>query len=242
MSGENNNALNLIRTMMNQITKSPFQMKPPVSKLNAWSRNPMPDGSLACVSQHMIEAITPPIFANGTVADAEAQANEIIGFKTIKLAKTLNDGQAPEVAHFLKSHFPCARYLINYRTEVDKQAESRRETFQLKANISEIEKMLVKDMQFLDTINELLGDQSMVLDSSKWTKDVNVLNEAVEWLGFEGTCAFPRLLGLNTGPTKGKDIGASRSLIGQPKGFQHSFTHLELDSKCKYVGRNHTVR
>jgi hypothetical protein len=116
VNDECNNAIKHLRTMIGSITGGRFIQG---KRIGAWARNPIPDGSLACVSQKMIESSTPPLIVNGSLLiNEEEEANEIVGFKTIRLLRNQTVSDIPKIAKFLQQHFPCARYLINYRLDI----------------------------------------------------------------------------------------------------------------------------
>jgi len=222
MSGECNNAIQHLRTMIKRITGPPFKQDD-----GPWYRNPIPEGSLACVSQKMIESITPPLFVNGTLLSESEEANEIVGFKTIRLFRNQTVSDVPKIAKFLQAHFPCSRYLFNFRSDVEAQAASQISNFKKSANkpIQRVIKDISRSNDLMTALAKQLGNQSMLLDSSRWIEDVSYLNEVVMWLGFDPKCAFPRLLEFNTGRT-----------IGAGGAFTHTFTELTLDSRCRYRG------
>jgi hypothetical protein len=231
MSGECNNCIQHVRTMISSITGSQFKSDP----VGAWHRNPIPKGSLACVSQKMIESITPPLIVNGTLLiEEEEEANEIVGFKTLRLFENQTEADIPKIAKFLQSHFPCTRYLINYRSDIERQAASIKSNFQGEANntIHHLTTDISRRVDLAMRLAEQLGNQSMVLDSTKWTKDISYLNEAVTWLGFDPTCAFPRLLEMNTA----RFVGRDGKMYGNQ--YDHTLTRLSLDPRCRPLGNS----
>jgi hypothetical protein len=110
MSGEINSAIGHLSTMVNSVTQRPFRQG---GRTGLWHHIPIPDGSLACVSQKMIESITPPSIIHGTLLNEEEEANEIVGVKTIRLLQNQTESDIRKIAkEFLQSHFPCSRYLV----------------------------------------------------------------------------------------------------------------------------------
>lgn len=209
MGGENNNALQNIMTMVETTTGPPYEMKPDSdTKYSAWYHNPVPDGALSCVSQKMIETIVPPAWINETHMDPD-EGEEIIGFKTIRLLRDNNVKDVPKIAEFLKEHFPCARYLINFRSDFKKQADSQVSSLKSyqdqPANITDAVTRISQEVDRLKKMAAVLGKRrARIVDSAKWTNDVSELNEVVKWLGFDETCDFPRLMELNTGRSSSK--------------------------------------
>lgn len=237
MGGENNNAIQNIITMIDKTTAHPFQLHPsPFMKYGAWDHNPIPDGSLACMSQKIIETIVPPKLINATHLNPNEQ-DEIVGFKTIRLIWGSDSGRLPKIATFLKESFPCAKFIVNYCSDVEKQAKSQKNVFEShrKEELNVTMHRLSMEVGRLKNLADLLGNQSMTLDSTKWTADVGELNKVVRWLGFDDTCAFPKLLKLNTAfsmPKKGQAVKTSTTA----RAFMHTDTQMKLDPRCRYVG------
>lgn len=177
----------------------------------------------------MVEAMNPPCFKDCTATSKfvrpEEEGEEIIGFKTIKFVDLKVTPK--KAADFLTSHFPCARFIINYSSNVTRQAESQIRAFRQKsASVENKVNFLEHQAAYLFKVANEIGDQAMLLDSAQWTNNITVLNEAVEWLGFTD-CAFPRPLALNTG-------GTSES--GNP--YSHSVKKLRMHPECRYTGSN----
>jgi hypothetical protein len=146
----------------------------------------------------------------------------IIGFKTIRFHIGIEKSELPTVVNFVKEVFPCARIVVNLRSNTEDQAASRIQSFNLKQNGSELTSGLELQNEKLRYIAELFGDQGILLDSSEWTKNVSSLNQVVEWLGFDESCFFQELLEFNT--TGGDGYGNGKE-------------SLNMDPKCRYLGR-----
>jgi len=72
----------------------------------------------------------------------------------------------------------------------------------------------------LKWIKDLFGDQAVLLDSAKWTTNLTMINDVVDWLGFDQTCRFKELLEFNT----------------QGHGFQNEHTELSYqDPSCQRI-------
>jgi hypothetical protein len=78
-----------------------------------------------------------------------------------------------------------------------------------------IENMLMRELV------KLFGEDQvyLVLDSSNWTKNIDRLNQAVEWLGLHKSCHFQELLEFNT-----------------EEGYKHGKQEIHLNPDCHYVG------
>ncbi|KAG7362006.1 hypothetical protein IV203_025672 [Nitzschia inconspicua] len=160
----------------------------------AFGRNKIPNGALSCILQNSIEIITPPKLP---IASIEKEESTIIGFKTIRAHTAKNRNEMEAFVKFLKEHLPCTRYLINYRSDTVAHLKSLKEAFKWEGN--NVKTKVERENQNLKLMYELLGpDLSYMLDSSEWTKDVRILNKALDWLGFGQGCHFPSLLEFNT--------------------------------------------
>jgi len=228
MSGENYNMLGLIRNLFDTIHK---HVHPDVAMKDAWAHNPVPKGAFACAAQHMMETINPTLFQENSTLLTKDDSQTIIGFKTIRFAARVdhasNDVQetdeelAEVMVEFTKDTLPCARIIVDIRSDTVLQAES------MKEKQGFIEELAIKGAEDLDERNARLreiavrfGDQAYFLDSTEWTKNISVLNAAVEWLGFHQSCFFRELLELNTRGT----------------GYDHGRTELKADPNCRYIG------
>lgn len=219
MSGENNDELKAIRNMMdNVLLEDRFTRI--VDRQSAWGHNPMPPGATACVGQHMIEAINPPLTdVHGIVL--EDDTNTIVGFKTIRFLEGLQKGKdIRSFVTWVQENFPCTRFIVNVPSSEKEQFSSQMKYWKNQTVTDERLRALHEQNERLRELVTLIGkDQAYLLDSSKWTKNIDHLNQAVEWLGFHKSCHFQELLELNT------------------KGYRHGKkkeTHLDPD--CHYLG------
>jgi hypothetical protein len=231
MSGENNDQLKAIRVMMENVMlrrafgyyNSTFERK------QAWGHNPIPPGAAACVGQKMIETINPPLLTDhqsGTSSSVlEDDADTIIGFKTIRfLQNGTTEADTIALVRWVKSNFPCTKFIVNIRSATGDQAISQVRAFPEGNPLiaGSAEKLLQLNERMRSLVKLFGGDQAYLLDSSEWTKDLESLNQAVEWLGFHKSCHFQELLDFNTGP--GRGIG------GEAK------TQIDMNPECHYVG------
>jgi hypothetical protein len=192
MSGENNDMLRQqFFFYSNTFEENHFGKS--VGEKNSFGRNPVPAGSLSCILQNTVELITPPLLP---VVDVREEQSTIVGFKTIRSHMAKNEKEMELFVSFLKENLPCTRYLINYRSDMATLKKSLKSNFLL---VGDIEKIIEWEKQQLELLYKLLGpDHAFKLDSSKWTKNVSVLNEALDWLGFSSSCYFSELLEFNT--------------------------------------------
>lgn len=219
MSGENNDTLGTIRHMISNI-RDLKNFDPSHTFQGPWGHNRIPDGAFACVAQHMIETINPPLL-NRNLELMEDDSNTIVGFKTIRF---LHDDMSDEqLVNDVKKHFPCARILINIRSNVRAQFQSLASVgWAGRRNITAHVQRLSNQNERLRNIATLFGRQAMLLDSNQWTVNIDSLNKVVRWLGFHETCFFEKLLEFNT------------------KGYGNGDTKINAHRNCRYVGHQDT--
>ena len=232
MSGENNNLIGNINYALQQtLTKENFIINGNNNTYNnnnikqqktAWSHNPVSKRLLSCAVQNIFEAMNPKLLYDTTTTTNnnnnhnntnDDNDNDIIGFKTIRLHKNTN---IKSVVEFMKESFPCAKYVINYRSNINALLKSNKKYLKEFPNktIEEYE----QEIQTLYEIKNLLlqqqeqqqqsgagggGEEEEVvvkmIDSEEWTKNVTILNEEiVNWMGYSKECYFTKLLEYNT--------------------------------------------
>ena len=208
MGGENNDALKSIKSMQDRILQDPnMQManqEDLQGKMSAWSHHPFVHQSFACVSQQMIRDINPPLLNPQDptqFADAQQEAHEIVGFKTIRFFNGITTQEKEqELASWLNTNFPCARIVININSNVQSEAESLHELFYDKDESRDtiIARIQRKIDQSKRLANLLGPDKAYLLDKVEWTSgNMTYLNDAIQWLGFHESCRFEQLLDLN---------------------------------------------
>ena len=144
----------------------------------------------------------------------------ILGFKTIRFHTGIEKSELPTAVNFVKEVFPCARIVVNLRSNTKKQAASQMQSFHRNQNnVTELTYDLELDNEKLRYVAELFGDQAILLDSSEWTKNISSLNQIVEWLGFDKSCFFQELLEFNT----------------EKEGYGNGKESLNMDPKCRYL-------
>jgi len=195
MSGENNDELKAIRGMIDNI-KEVDDFKNGAQSKGPWGHNAIPEGAFACVAQSMMETINPPLTdGNGTVLENDSET--IVGFKTVRFLENVKDDEeTEELVRWVQWNFPCARIVINIRSNVKDQAASWSQNFGIaNAKTDELNAINARMRNLVKLFGE---DQAYLLDSSDWLDDIQHLNQAVEWLGFHKSCSFTKLLEFNT--------------------------------------------
>ena len=225
MAGENNNVLQNIKTMFDSTFNGPMGYELRKEKHHsAFYHNPIQEESLACISQKMIETIIPPPIVTTVTTEPLVDSEDVIlGFKTIRLFRDNKMSDVKNIVDFLKMHFPCTRYIVNHRSDVKGQALSQTSTLRkyknengdLDAAMTRIKKEVKRLLKFA----ELMGDRAKIIDSVDWTQNVAYLNDVVQWLGYDSSCAFPEVMELNT-----------------VNGFGGTNKKISLDPQCKYLG------
>lgn len=131
-----------------------------------------------------------------------------MGFKTIRLQ---HNKDLKAIVEFLQESFPCARFLVNYRS-----AEALKQSWE---SLDFTNERPEDAIERLKQIGHLLPEsQTRFLNSTQWTRNITVLNEVVKWMGYSEECYFTELLQYNT------------------KRYEHSKTDLRIDPNCRYIG------
>lgn len=217
LSGENHNTLWFISQLTNNLLENkPNLLKHPVDKESGpFAHNTIPKGSMGCIAQKITHNLNPPPLAvqkDKTVNMEEFDEGLILGFKTVRLHH--EDVSPLEAAEFIKDHFPCSRILINYQTNVTHQYLSFKTTFNHANSTGDdhdeddndddddyggpsMEDL--KDINnFQEELHKHLDKSSQLINFDEWTKDVNILNNVVDWLGYEN-CRFEEIVHENNG-------------------------------------------
>ena len=217
MSGENNNLMGHLYDLYEGTLKTLIKKNPERVSVDAWFRNSLTKSSLACAFQNIVETITPPLpidpmLSPSSMEEKRKEEREmIIGFKTIRV---FNEGrrsveEASKLVNYIVEMFPCTRFVVNVRSDVESQVLSKQKGWNKKGtdelgNSDEARKLKRENVILERIAREILGpDRAIFLDSSEWTKNVTVLNKAVEWLGFSRECFFTELMQFNTGGDRG---------------------------------------
>jgi len=190
LGGENNNQLKAEKnTISNILSVEPFQ--PKRNQTGAWTHNEIPDGAMSCATQKMFETINPPTREDMSSRSFD-DSQTILGFKSVRLHKTHT---LKKTIQFLKHTFPCARVIINIRSNTTAQAMSRKSAWSNKS-ITDLSLSIQQDNARMETIAKILGNESArLLDMVDWTREetgLQYLNDVVSWLGFR-QCKFDSL-------------------------------------------------
>ena len=210
MSGENNDLLK----QLHQVHESTFRHPQFIGSdyATAWGHREIAPQATACVAQAWVEGMNPPLVEEEKNDDSDT----IIGFKTIRFVNGVNSDDMESLVSYVTEHFPCARFIINHRSDVKAQADSLAKAWAGDAAKKNKQEWVENTNSKLQQVANLLGkDRAIFLDSTKWTKDVTLLNEAIEWLGFEN-CVFKELMEFNIDRYKNGQTEASL-----PKGCQY---------------------
>ncbi len=185
-------------------------------KEGAFMHNAMPIGSMACVMQTLVNALNPPDLTPETLKqfpfDADKESKQILGIKTIRLQKSL---WTPWQANrYFMENFPCARFIINIRSDIDGLAQSVINTFK-RDDLDEAVEDYKAQTKFLKKLAELMDGRAKLIDMDVWKNDVSVLNDVLDWLGFEN-CSFKKILHENI------------------NGYQHDSSEISIGENCIY--------
>ena len=202
LSGENYNVLyhaaNIYRAIKNsnqffneETIKNGRYMHKSVEE-GAFQHNAMPIGSFSCVMQSLVDFVNPPSTAPEDLPlDHKAEAKNILGMKVIRLQQS--DWSALHAKKFLVQSFPCARFIINIRSNTYEQGESVISAFKDSDLDAAVNKIEVQTSFLEELAGRLGGKRAKLIDMEDWKDDVSVLNDVVNWLGFEG-CEFNYVL------------------------------------------------
>ena len=186
LSGENNDALFHAYEIMHALDERHgiFQYNADRSDNLPWMHNAIPKQSLACTSQKIMSTINPPKheYLSGLSNEKELKTHEddtIIGAKMIRLQEG-SEWNAQHAVSYFKEHFPCAKYIVNSRDP--KKILSSANKLGWNPNLQKIK----EGNQFLKRFAKMMGDDRAVfLKMEEWSNDVNILNDVIEWLGYE---------------------------------------------------------
>lgn len=199
LSGENYGLLNKAANLIFNLQEHPdlFADDRPETE-GAFRHNAIPTGSMSCVVQDLMYTLDPPELdyhsnQKATSSVIGLDENTILGLKTIRLYNP-NAWNAQKAAKFLKESFPCARYIVNKRSDVEKTAISYQKAFQWNSPLPELEKFIKEEIDFLEAVAGELGpDAAKVIDLENWKRNVGILNTLLFWLGFHD-CSFDAIL------------------------------------------------
>jgi hypothetical protein len=204
MTGENNN---LVGRFDNLLKQSPPDMVDGTGA--AWFHNPIPKESWSCASQALFTAANPPKLVNGELL--ESDESTILGFKTIRLfhdsiqkhenqqlARVQVQGIAKEKVETLNRLFPCARFVVNVRSDLHGQVDAWEKEFGA-TNATKSAQVIETEIRLLHMFHQVMGPKrSFLLDSTAWTQNISIFNELVDWLGYSSDCHFQAALEYNT--------------------------------------------
>lgn len=159
-------------------------MKPKID--GPFQHNALPIGALSCVSQHLVSALNPPELPEDTF-EMEDDSKTILGMKLIRIQR--GDWKPSEAATFLKENFPCARYIVNVRTDIEEQVDSYKNNFHWDVPSD----TLKNETEFLQKLHVELGHSSYQLNMEEWIDNPRILNKVLDWLGYEN-CKFNTIL------------------------------------------------
>lgn len=203
LSGENMNQLFTASKLLSNIRSKKNILDQNVDqKEGAWAHNAISPQSVSCSIQGVLNAINPPpkkvqqnVNVSGHPSIEEFDRNMVLGAKTIRYQN--GEWNVKESAEYMKENFPCSRIVINIRSNVTEQLKSTTEN--LKGDKKRGSRThLELSNQFLIKLSKELGDEmSRIIDMNEWTKDIEILNDLVTWLGFRG-CTYKQIVHENS--------------------------------------------
>ena len=195
LSGENNNELYVASLLASNLKKSSSSMAYDEEVEGAWMHHKIPTQAMACPIQQVISMITPPpsevlqaVNETGALSVEDYDQSTILGLKTIRIQED-TEWSPIEAAAFFKESFPCSRIVVNIRSDTENQAAS--------GNEKGAKEDLIRKNDFLTEFAEDLGaDTARLVDMTKWTKNVTVLDDVLAWLGYKD-CKFEYIVHAN---------------------------------------------
>ena len=202
LSGENNGELFVASRLISNLkhpNKEGSLLDDEDEPDGAWMHNKIPTQSMSCPLQQVVSTLNPPssevlyaVNQTGNESYEQHEESNIIGMKTIRIQH--GKWEPFEAANFFRENFPCSRVIVNYRSDVEVQVKSRLDLGWGGGDERAIRDAIVKENNFLTKLASNLGpDMSHVLDMTQWTKDIHIINDVIDWLGFKG-CNFERTL------------------------------------------------
>ena len=200
MAGEENGQLIYAKQFIENLETKSLKFHSESNVQGAFQHYPIPDGAMICPIQQLFEVLNPPpqdqLFNPHGFDDNQT----ILGFKFIRFQDVRFGGKDVESAVlFLQEYFPCAKFIINIRGDIAAQKASWKKAF--KPADEKFLEELPKVSEMLQQVASLLGeDRARLIDMDAWSNvkasGLQVLNDLVEWLGFEN-CTFSTLLHQN---------------------------------------------
>jgi len=201
--------------------------------------NAIPLGSFSCVMQNFLTALNPPDLTSlmnlddsddedsplSTDKGIAEEERTILGIKEIRLQnEDLLEWTPEEATKFLNAYFPCSRFIINISYRYVRQSKTMKKHLIGKTDglkRTEVKEVIKRENDFLTELSSLLGsDSAKLLNVNEWSEDVSIINDVVDWLGFEN-CKFNSIVHENNGALGG--------------GFRHdNTTILDVGPNCAY--------
>lgn len=185
-----------------------------------WIHNAVTRGAMACTIQNFMETINPPPLLTQKYSKilplSKYDDSTIIGAKMIRVQK--NKWQPKLVAEFIREYFPCAKFVVNIRSDVQSQLRSQETTFKDSKNPDT--DRIIQHNKFLISLTEVLGDNAILIDMIEWSKDIKVLNDAIEWIGFRD-CEIENVIHTNHGKDGFQQEAQEKRLFGPMCHYPH---------------------
>ncbi len=161
----------------------------------------IPNESLPCAAQQLVNFLNPPPMRPMQDIDFnnnhQHESRMILGMRTVRLSRgSINAFTPAGAVKFLEENFPCSRFIIAKRSDYQAHAKSMYTRFNAgtKLPLSHFTHLVESEGAFYDAIQTHLGsDKALTVDLDEWMTNVEVLNDAVSWLGFTN-CRFDGVL------------------------------------------------
>jgi hypothetical protein len=207
LAGENYGELNVVSSVeSNLLNRNNVKILDGKGRYSgAWKHNDIPEQAMACPIQHIFKTINPPdmqtmLHVNQSMThdndghdgapNSLFDPSMILGHKTIRMFKPkVSIKLSPkEMSEFLKRNFPCSKVIINIRRNITNEIHSREHVNWSKDGIEA--QGIQKVSQLHEEFAEWLGpEMGKLIYMEDWTNNVTIVNQVVEWLGFQD-CVF----------------------------------------------------
>lgn len=222
LSGENNNLFYNLWKLINYGGIKTTLRQNYDQNSSFWIHNAVPRGAMACTIQNFMETINPPPLLSQKYSKliplSKYDDSKIIGAKMIRVQKDNNKWKPKFVADFIRENFPCAKFVVNIRSDVQSQLKSQETTFV--KHLNNTTNPILQQNIFLLSLAEEIGENAIQIDMMEWSKDVSVLNNVFKWIGFQG-CTLETVIHTNDGKDGFQQEAQEKRLFGPTCHYPH---------------------
>ena len=226
ISGENNDFMYGFHKLVDDLkSMKNFEVGPNV-KDGCWWHEHIEDSSFACPAQELLNTINPPPLDMQLKGQDDAF---ITGFKEIRWLR--HEEFESDVTKFIDTYsllFPCSRFVISIRNNVEDQAKSAFYAESDKSYSETIEYLMLLNDMHVDLYKRLGGKRAFLLDMNEWSAPggAKQFDELAEWLGFK-SCQYPTEIGNCWNYINRKEMSKTSKCMTQTEDYS-------LGESCRY--------